>query len=93
MTGMLIGELDDARHVVGALAEDDRFRRRRIDRRLVTAVLLAYHARGRAALAEGRLERLDHGRRHRARRELGQQVSGQGCVHGGSPRPKADSAL
>jgi hypothetical protein len=77
-----VGERDDRCDVFGALAVDDRVRRRRIDRRLVAAVLLAHRQRGRAALAELRLQRRDHGGGNRARLDARQEIGGQGCVHG-----------
>ena len=77
--GVLVGELDDRGDVLGALAEDDRFGRRRVDRRLVAAVLLAHDERGRAAVAERGLQRLDHRRRNGARRERGIRWAGRGA--------------
>ena len=80
---MAVGELDDLRDLVRALAEDDHLGRRSVDRRLVAAVLLAHRERSRAAIAEELLQRFDHRRRDRARREAGHQMGGQRCVHGG----------
>jgi hypothetical protein len=77
-----IGELDDLRDLLRALAEDDCLGRRRVDRRFVAAVLLAHGEGSRAAIAESRLQRFDHLRGDRARREPGQQMGGQRCVHG-----------
>ena len=87
--GVLVGELDHGGDVFGALAEDDRLGRRRVDGRLVAAVLLADDERGRAALTEGGLQGIEHRGRNGARREARQQMGGQGCVHGESPRRRA----
>ena len=79
-TACAIGELDDRGDVLGALAEDDRLGRRRVERRLVAAVLLAHRERGRAAIAELRLQRLEHRRGHRPRGAiLGSRWAGSGA--------------
>ena len=74
------GERDDGGDVLGALAEHHRLGRRHVERRLVAAVLLAHRQRGRAALAEARLQRLEHRRRHRAAaRACGSRWAGSGA--------------
>ena len=76
-----VGLRDHEGHLVGALAEDDRFRRRGCIDRLIAAMLVAYRGGGGEAFAEALRQGRFHRGGHRTRDHAGQQFVG--CVHGG----------
>ena len=64
---MRVGQGQHRGDLVVAFGEDDRLRRRHVEGRFVATMLLAQGHRSAAAVAEARLQRLQHRRRHRAR--------------------------